>query len=92
MKDIVLTQEYDITLLGGDFRIDENTLQDVDNILVSAQGNFKNEPLIGANLVYLINRRVTPRVLQDIVRIQLAIDDKEYDDIKEAIHIQLKRQ
>lgn len=90
MTDLVQTQDYDLEILNGDFRVGETTLQDVDNILVSMQGNFKSNPLIGANLQQLVNSSISEPEVQRRTKIQLALDGKDYDEIKSMIKLNLK--
>lgn len=90
MTDLVQTQDYDLEILGGDLRLGETTLQEVDNILISMQGNFKSAPLIGPNFQQLLNSAVSDREIKRRTKIQLALDNKNYDDIKTLISLNLK--
>lgn len=91
MKDIALTKDYDLKVVGGDFIINESVLQEVDNILSSAQGNFKSNVLIGANIHQLINSKVLEREVQNRTKVQLALDNKDYEEVKSLIEINLKQ-
>lgn len=90
MTDLVQSQDYDLEMLGGDFKLGETTLQEVDNILISMQGNFKSAPLIGPNFQQLLNSSVSEREIKRRTKIQLALDNKDYDEIKSLISLNLK--
>lgn len=90
MTDIVQTQDYDLEILGGDLKTGETTLQEVDNIMISMQGNFKSAPLIGPNFQQLVNSAISEREIKRRMKVQLALDDKDYDDIKSQIQLNMK--
>lgn len=91
MIDISQNEDYDIEILSGDFRLGESTLQEVDNILISMQGNFKSAPMIGPNLQQLLNSSVNEREVRSRVKIHLSLDKKDYEEIKSLIHFNMKK-
>lgn len=50
MRDIILTQDYDVLIENGDFLIADSQNQSIELLLSSAQGEWKESPLTGANL------------------------------------------
>lgn len=92
MKDMLQDENFDLRIVGGDFLVGESEVQEVANILTSMQGNFKSSPLIGPNLTQLMMSNVKNREIRSRVKIHLAMDNKNYDDMKQIIHENLKWQ
>jgi len=87
MTDIVLDDNNDITFVNGDFAIGESLTQEVSLILRASQGEFKNDPLIGANLIQLVNSSVSETKLKTRVKLHLQRDGKDYNAIKDFINL-----
>ncbi|QQV91587.1 oxidase [Winogradskyella phage Peternella_1] len=85
--DIVLDENDDITIVNGDFAIGESLTQEVGLILKANQGEWKSDPLIGANLIQLINSNVDDSKLKTRVKLQLQRDGKDYNEIKDLINL-----
>ncbi|WP_264521208.1 hypothetical protein [Flavobacterium sp. N1994] len=86
-KDLLLDADLDILIEAGDFVIGESTVQEVALILCSNQGDWKNEPLIGANLIKYIRTGAKPADIKRVVTFQMEQDAKDYDDIKDLLKI-----
>ena len=84
-KDIVLEPNNDFKIVAGDFYIGETEMQEVGLILQSYKGEWKENPLIGANLVREIRSGLSPLKREREVRIQMKLDGKNYDKIKQNI-------
>lgn len=89
-KDILLTANNDLQILNGDFVIGESEMQEIGLILQSSQGEFKNEPLIGANLTTMIRGVENKEKIQRHISVQLELDGKDYDDTKELLKLNIK--
>ncbi|EKB58400.1 hypothetical protein [Bergeyella zoohelcum] len=50
MKDSTLNQNYDVQIENGDFIVSDSQNQSIELLLSSAQGEWKESPLTGANL------------------------------------------
>lgn len=80
MKDLVL-DNYDLEIRNGDFVIEDSHQQEVDLILRTTPGDWKNSPLTGADLYsYLLNENVF--ALKKNIRRQLSADNKELYDFR----------
>ncbi|WP_435135705.1 hypothetical protein [Formosa sp. A9] len=88
-KDILLDENDDLLIENGDFKIGESLTQEVGIILRMNQGELKEDPLLGANLIKFINSNVNDNELRTKVKLHLQRDGKNYDDIKN--YITLKR-
>lgn len=84
-KDIALDADFDLKIVNGDFVIDESETQEVALILASSQGEFKSDPMIGANLIGFVRGGKDSVKIEKHIRKQLELDDKDYDDIKDKI-------
>ncbi|MBU2923061.1 hypothetical protein KO504_17055 [Winogradskyella psychrotolerans] len=85
--DIVLDDNDDITFVNGDFAVGESLTQEVSLILRASQGEWKSDPLIGANLIQLINSNVDDTKLKTRVKLHLQRDGKDYNAIKDFINL-----
>lgn len=90
--DLLLNDDNDIVIENGDFLIGESLTQEVALILKSSQGEWKNDPLTGANLIQLINSNVGEISLRKRVKLHLQRDNKDYNEIKEFIKLRRQTQ
>lgn len=88
--DILLDENFDLIISDGDFAIGESELQEVANILKSVEGNFKANPLIGANMEQYIRQGDNKSKIEQRVRIALKRDNKDYMSIKQKLTINKK--
>jgi hypothetical protein len=68
--DFLLNEDGDLDIQGGDFVTGESETQHVDDILIAAPGTFKNEPLVGVDLLNELN---APNGGEDINRVRKLI-------------------
>lgn len=81
MKDIQLTDDYDLSIKNGDFVIGNSEERHVEHLLISKQGEWKNSPLTGCNIQTAKNGSIT-RMLDRHIRIQLEADGFNLDTMK----------
>lgn len=89
MKDIVIDEHNDLEIIAGDFSIDNSLLQEVRFILQSQQGNWKSDPLVGANMVELVKGKHNRTAVEKRIKIQLERDGKDYDAIKKLLKLNI---
>jgi hypothetical protein len=87
MTDLLLNDENDLKIVNGDFVFGKSELQEVGIILQMNQGEFKSDPLIGANLTTLIRGGKNNEKIKRHIETQLELDDKDYDTIKDFLTI-----
>ena len=88
MKDILLdTENYDLRIENGDFVVGESLNQEVDLILRLSQGDLKEDPVLGPNLLQLIHANASKTELRQRIKQHLARDRKRYSDLKERINL-----
>lgn len=87
MEDILTDKNNDLQVVKGDFATGASEMQEVAAILMANQGEYKEFPLIGANLIRSINSKKTRSDIEGRVKIQLALDGKDYNEIKNQLKI-----
>lgn len=87
MADIVLDTAYDIGVetQTGDFSAGDTMLQEVDLVVGLNQGELKSDPLLGPSLIRLVNSAVSQNEVQQLLRLHLARDRKDYDKVKQYL-------
>ena len=85
MRDVLLDENNDLKIVNGDFVIGESEMQDVGLILSSNQGEWKEHPIIGANLVTKVRSNTNDGRLERELRIQMKLDNKDYEKIRNKI-------
>lgn len=81
MKDILLNENNEPVIIGGDFRTGKSELQEVAIILQLRQGELKSDPILGVNLQHFIKSKENRTAIERKIRIQLQRDGKRYEDI-----------
>lgn len=84
-NDILLDAAGDVRIENGDFVVGESLDQEVQIILEMAQGELKEDPLLGADLFRMINSNATEAELKQRVKVHLARDGKDYGALKERM-------
>lgn len=90
-SDIMLGTDDDLVIEGGDLAIGDCLTQEVGIILRLNPGELKSDPLLGPGLIRLTNSKVNDTELQTLVKLHLARDGKNYDDIKNLMAIKANR-
>ena len=86
-KDFLLNRDNDMIIKDGDFLTGESYFQEVAMILSLNQGDLKSQPMLGPNLVQLKKMNASKLDIQKRVRIHLAQDSKDYEDVKNNIKL-----
>ncbi len=87
LKDLVLDDDSDIAILNGDFTIDDSLMQEVGIILRLNSGDLKSDPVLAPNLIQLVKSSAKPQIIEERIKLHLARDGKNYDEIKKNINI-----
>jgi hypothetical protein len=56
-NDILLNETNDLQIANGDFVVGESNQQDIDLLLTTKKGEWKESPLVGANLQEYLKQR-----------------------------------
>lgn len=86
-NDILLNQENDIDIINGDLVIGESLLQEVAIIAQLNSGELKSDPILGPNLIQFNKSNAKRNEIEQRLRIHLARDGKEYNEIKKYIEV-----
>ncbi|PCI11862.1 MAG: hypothetical protein COB73_00725 [Flavobacteriaceae bacterium] len=87
MTDFLLDTNDDILIANGDFKTGDSLDQEVGLIIRTNPGEWKEDPIMGAGLIRKIKANVKDEEIEQIIRIQLARDGKNYNDLKERIKL-----
>jgi hypothetical protein len=85
MRDFLLDENNDLKVAGGDFATGETDMQEVGLILSTNQGEWKENAVLGANLVTKVRSNPEAVRLERNLRIQLRLDGKDYEQVKNKI-------
>lgn len=86
--DILIGPETkDVIIRNGDFVIGDSQDQELELILSMEQGELKEDPMLGAGLMRLVQSNSNEWHVRQLVREHLARDGKNYEDIKKRIEL-----
>jgi hypothetical protein len=85
VKGILLDENNDIKIVNGKMQLGNALMQEVGIILQMNQGELKFDPMLGANLVTEMRGVLNPYKIESMIDTQLALDGKNYDEIKDLI-------
>lgn len=88
-KGIVLTGDGDLTVTNGHLQIGDTLLQDASLILGLTQGDLKEDPLCGANLMRHIRGKADRTQVDRTVKIQLQRAGIDYEEVKEKLILKI---
>lgn len=87
-SDILLDPETnDVIIRDGDFVIGDSQDQEVALILTMNPGELKEDPLLGAGLMRLVQSNASELKIRQLASAHLARDGKSYEDIKKRIEL-----
>lgn len=89
MEDVLLDANNDLRIENGDFVIGDSLDQEVAALLQLRQGELKEDPLLGPDLFRLIHTNATEAELKQAVKMHLARDGKDYEDLKERLKLKV---
>ena len=75
--DLKLDDNNDLAIENGDFVIEDTTYQDAMLILVASPGWFKNDPVIGANIMQMLHDDESMQTMRNHAARHLQLDGKE---------------
>jgi hypothetical protein len=79
-NDILLDENGDLKIANGDFVIGDSNDQEIENLLVSAKGAFKEFPLVGGDIGKMLKSRSGQTAALKEIKYQLTNDG--FDDLK----------
>lgn len=74
MRDILLDQSGHLSIVNGDFAVGESTQQEIELILTTFRGEWKEHPLLGAEVQRMIKAQQGITTMRGVVREQLEMD------------------
>lgn len=89
-RGITLNEFGDLQVRNGRMVLSDTTLQETAIILGMNPGEDKFTPMLGPGLVRKIKGKANRVGVERLVKLHLALDNKEYDDLKKYIHLNVK--
>lgn len=78
-KDLYIDKTTnDLVIVNGDFKVDYSDDTHIQDHLVSDEGHWKNDPLVGVGIIKYLNSPAGPSVYNDLerkIRVKLKYDD-----------------
>ncbi|MBK5213357.1 MAG: hypothetical protein JJE55_06830 [Flavobacteriaceae bacterium] len=88
MTDILLDENDDLLFdANGELVLGDCDLQEVGIIARINKGEVKSDPLLGPNLIELINANGGEAEVKQRMKIALARDGKNYDEYRDMINL-----
>ena len=87
MTDFLLDDNDDMIIVNGDFQTGDSFDQEVGIIVRLNQGEMKSDPVLGPNLVRMINASMNAERIKSTMKLNLARDAKDYDKVKDYLTI-----
>lgn len=85
--DVLLDNDGDLDFSNGDLIVGNSEMQEIGLILQSNQGDYKEDPIIGANLNRFIKGVQSNKGNRKQLAIALARDGKDFNRIKNKLQI-----
>ncbi len=73
-KDIILNEDFDLLVEGGDFAVSESDEQHVQLIATSNKGDWREEPTLGLNPAKFVNAVGAASKLKRALQLELRKD------------------
>lgn len=81
MRDLLLTEGFDLQIKDGDFVIGESTIQHQDLILIAQPGSFKQSPDVGVGIEgFLMDENYEG--MSEKIRSEFIKDGQQCDPVK----------
>jgi hypothetical protein len=78
MSDLLLNSDFDLQITNGDFATGDSKRQEADLIMRANAGDYKRSPVVGVNLIDIINDEyINLQQLKVTVANQMKYDGKK---------------
>ncbi|MCO5253639.1 MAG: hypothetical protein M9892_04645 [Bacteroidetes bacterium] len=86
-NDFLSDMDEDEVAVNGDFAFGESTQQELADIIRLNKGQLKSDPLLGPELVRMVNAKAKSVDVEQVMRDNLSRDNKDYDEVKEILKL-----
>lgn len=93
-QDITVDNDFDLIVRDGDFEANSSDERHINAILLSAKGNYRFAPIVGADAYSFLNSVGQTDTFRREIQEQLTADGYRIDEInfeKSTVNIQAKR-
>lgn len=84
-NDIMLDGDDDLLITGGDLTLGASFVQEVGIITRLNKGELKADPLLGPELIRMINSKANAQDIQTALKVALERDNKNYEDVQRIL-------
>jgi len=81
MTDLLLDEDLDLKIINGDFVLADTEVQDMELLISSNKGAWKEHPTTGVGVVQLIKSRATEVRIKRDINEQLTLDGFKNIDV-----------
>lgn len=85
--DYLSGEDEDLLIENGDFVNGDSTGQEVRRVLLMNQGMLMSDPLLGPDLVRLMNQKAKPEEFKRSARLHLERDGKDFKRIEKQLKL-----
>jgi hypothetical protein len=86
-RDFMLDDSGRLMLRNGGVVTGESITQEVALLMLTCKGEMRADPLAGCDLRKMMNARLTRSRLEQLVKVQVERDGKNWSDIKNGINL-----
>src|SRR5580704_6784555 len=86
MMDILLDDTNDLLIAAGDFSVGDSTVQEVESIIMSYPGWWKEFPLVGCAAPNYLNSPGVGQQLSNSIKQQLKLDGKTLTSFSASVN------
>jgi hypothetical protein len=79
--DIIIFDDLDLEIKDGDFVLEESTGQHINHILIANQGDYRQTPLLGADIQRLLSDEANPNEVKADIQAELEKDGLQIEEI-----------
>jgi hypothetical protein len=81
VNDIIIYDDLDLEIENGDFVIDKSTAQHINHILIANKGDYRQTPLLGADIQRLLSDEANPNEVKADIQAELEKDGLQIEEI-----------
>lgn len=87
MKGLILTTDGDLNVISKHLIVGDTLLQDASIVVQLKQGELKEDPLLGPNLLRLLRGKANKNETERLVKIHLSRAGISYEEVKSKLEI-----
>lgn len=90
--DILLTDEFDLKIQGGDFVVEDTTLQNQNLLILASKGEFKQSPTVGVGAIDFVLDEASAEDLEVAIQNEFEKDGLSIDSLQVSSDYTIKKE